>query len=342
LVGFDIFKAPNGALRNMATPTPPSIGHASDYYYGLDVHYSSGVYNKAFYTLAISDGWDTQSAFQVFAYANKNLWTPRTSFRYGAFAVRDAVGFVFPGDTSKTTTEVETAFATVGINLGPVCGFVPLANGDQITISDDEGSWTCFSILAAPGSDRLTVTLTEVPKKGRWKTGAGDPDLYVRLGLVPDPSDPETAVEIEEEGYDCRSISPGGNESCVIDFPPESSCYTDGCTAYAGVYGWSAFNNIRVEALLEGGSGPPTPPPTAEITVTATSGGNGKFVRVNWSGATATTVDIYRDDLFGEGIPIANNTANDGSYKDNGGGSGMYQVCQEEGAVVCSDPVLVP
>src|SRR5690606_24215107 len=65
LIGGEIFKAPGEALRYMEDPTLDgiSIGSANDYYDGLNVHYSSGVYNKAFYLLATSDGWDTYKAF---------------------------------------------------------------------------------------------------------------------------------------------------------------------------------------------------------------------------------------------------------------------------------------
>jgi len=37
-----------------------SIGNAADYTSTLDVHYSSGVYNKAFYLLATTQGWSAK------------------------------------------------------------------------------------------------------------------------------------------------------------------------------------------------------------------------------------------------------------------------------------------
>lgn len=47
LVGADIIKAA-GALRYMANPPQDvrSIGHASNYAAGMDVHYSSRAYNR--------------------------------------------------------------------------------------------------------------------------------------------------------------------------------------------------------------------------------------------------------------------------------------------------------
>ena len=62
MVGRDIFKE-EGALRYMDDPSRDgvSINHASEYYDGLNVHYSSGVFNKAFYHIATTEGWDTKS-----------------------------------------------------------------------------------------------------------------------------------------------------------------------------------------------------------------------------------------------------------------------------------------
>ncbi len=58
-----------------------------------------------------------------------------------------------------------------------------------------------------------------------------------------------------------------------------------------------------------------------------------------WSGATSTSVDVYRNG----GTPITT-TANDGAYTDNitnkGGGSYTYKVC-ELGTATCSNEVTV-
>jgi len=87
-----------------------SIGNASDYYDGLDVHYSSGVFNRAFYLLATTSGWNTQKAFQVFARANDLYWIPSTTFDEGACGVEMAAA-----DLSLNVAAVTTAFATVGV-----------------------------------------------------------------------------------------------------------------------------------------------------------------------------------------------------------------------------------
>jgi Zn-dependent metalloprotease len=50
-VGYGITKDTDGALRYMYDPSLDgnSIGHTNDYYSGMNVHHSSGVFNKAFY-----------------------------------------------------------------------------------------------------------------------------------------------------------------------------------------------------------------------------------------------------------------------------------------------------
>jgi vibriolysin len=113
-VGASIFKKPDGALRYMDDPTRDglSIDSVNDYYEGLDVHYSSGVYNKAFSVLARRPGWDTKKAFEVFVYANKYKWTPRSGFFSGAMGVKDAAN-----DLRYDTDDIVAAFAAVDINI---------------------------------------------------------------------------------------------------------------------------------------------------------------------------------------------------------------------------------
>ena len=112
LVGADIFKASGRALRYFDDPTRDgrSIGHARNYTNGLDVHYSSGVFNKAFYLLANKPNWGTVKAFKAFAKANKDYWTPSTNFNQGGVGVRQAAT-----DLGYSAADVVDAFAQVGV-----------------------------------------------------------------------------------------------------------------------------------------------------------------------------------------------------------------------------------
>lgn len=91
LVGAQIFKG-QGSLRYFQDPTQDgnSIGHASNYYNGIDVHHSSGVFNRAFYLLANTTGWDTKKAFEVMVRANQLYWTANTTFDEAACGVKNA------------------------------------------------------------------------------------------------------------------------------------------------------------------------------------------------------------------------------------------------------------
>ena len=113
-VGYDITKG-TGALRYMNNPTldGKSIANTANFYYGLDVHYSSGIYNKAFYNLATTAGWNTQKAFKVFARANDLYWTASTTFHQGVCGVQTAAS-----DYGYSVANVTAAFSAVGATCG--------------------------------------------------------------------------------------------------------------------------------------------------------------------------------------------------------------------------------
>ncbi|AAZ26780.1 S8 family serine peptidase [Colwellia psychrerythraea] len=81
-----------------------------------------------------------------------------------------------------------------------------------------------------------------------------------------------------------------------------------------------------------------TPPPAGDITLDTTTGrAKGKnYVDLNWSGASASSVDIYRDGS------LRTTTANDGSFRDSfrASGSFTYKVC-DQGSDNCSSEVTV-
>lgn len=114
LVGDDIFKGSSGqALRYMETPSKDgrSIDNASQYYNGLDVHYSSGVYNRAFYLIATANGYNTRKAFEVMVRANSLYWGPKSDYNDAACGVLNAAS-----DLGYSTSVVVNAFTTVGVS----------------------------------------------------------------------------------------------------------------------------------------------------------------------------------------------------------------------------------
>jgi vibriolysin len=114
MVQYEIYKDPDEALRYLCDPPLDghSIDHVDDYYSGMDVHYSSGIFNKAFYLIATSTGWTTRMAFDIFIKANMDYWTPSTNFQQGAeCALYAALDYGYPCE------DVRDAFARVGIPL---------------------------------------------------------------------------------------------------------------------------------------------------------------------------------------------------------------------------------
>ena len=111
---WEIVKDPDGAVRYLNNPPLDgySIDHVEDYYDGMDVHYSSGIFNKAFYLIATSRGWNTRMAFDIFCKANMDYWTPSTTFQQGAEGAKAAAA-----DYGYSCTDVRDAFAQVGITI---------------------------------------------------------------------------------------------------------------------------------------------------------------------------------------------------------------------------------
>lgn len=219
LVGADIFKA-SGALRYMADPTLDgnSIGHIDDYYDGMNVHHSSGVFNKAFYTLANMPGWDTRSAFQTFVVANQLYWTANSLFWQGACGVKSAAT-----DLGLSAADVVTAFAVVGITPcetpppPPPPAAYKLTNGTPVTdLAGNAGNKQYFTLDVASGATDLSFVMSG---------GTGDADMYVKYGQAPSSSD-----------FDCRPYKNGNAESCPI-VPAQAGTYWVMINAYSSYSG---------------------------------------------------------------------------------------------------------
>lgn len=119
-IGPEIFKAENKALRYMDMPSKDcadkssgrcSIDDASQYTDWLDVHYSSGVYNRFFYTLGTTADWDAKKAFDVMVHANSNYWTKTSTFSEGACGVISAAT-----DLGYNVGAVKDAFDVVKVD----------------------------------------------------------------------------------------------------------------------------------------------------------------------------------------------------------------------------------
>lgn len=115
LIGAEIMKKGSGfdALRYMDQPSRDgqSIDSADRYYDGLDVHYSSGVYNRLFYLMSTAPGWDPRKAFEVMVKANMDYWIPNTTFDEAGCGVLNAAH-----DLGFSVEDVKKSLAAVAVN----------------------------------------------------------------------------------------------------------------------------------------------------------------------------------------------------------------------------------
>ena len=219
LVGADIIK--NGtALRYMCNPPQDggSIDNASKYTSTLDVHYTSGVYNKSFCLLAKTTGWNVKKAFQVYALANKAYWTATSTFNTGACGVESAAT-----DLGYVKSDVTAAFTGVGVSCaGTGGGGSGLKNGVAVTgLAAATGAELNYTVTVAAGtSSSLTIAISG---------GTGDADLYVKLGSAPTTT-----------SYSCRPYKTGNAESCTFSAPAG--------TYYIKLRAYAAFSGVSLKA----------------------------------------------------------------------------------------------
>ncbi|TQP84058.1 hemagglutinin/proteinase HapA [Vibrio cholerae] len=219
IVGADIFKS-SGGLRYFDQPSRDgrSIDHASQYYSGIDVHYSSGVFNRAFYLLANKSGWNVRKGFEVFAVANQLYWTPNSTFDQGGCGVVKAAQ-----DLNYNTADVVAAFNTVGVNAS--CGTTPppvgkvLEKGKPITGLSGSRGGEDFYTFTVTNSGSVVVSISG---------GTGDADLYVKAGSKPTTS-----------SWDCRPYRSGNAEQCSISA-------VVGMTYHVMLRGYSNYSGVTL------------------------------------------------------------------------------------------------
>ncbi len=150
LSGADISKT-SPALRYFETPSLDglSIDHASEYYSGMDVHFSSGVFNRAFFLLSNTDGWDPKKAFEIMLFANQNYWVNSSDFIDGACgAINSAI------DLRYEANDVIAAFNEVGVT----CDNIQFIDADADLMDDN---WELFYGLDPSNADDAGLDLDQ-------------------------------------------------------------------------------------------------------------------------------------------------------------------------------------
>ena len=221
-----LLKKNSGFMRNMINPPADgySIDHVSRYYSGIDVHLSSGVYNKAFYLLATSPGWNTQKAFQVFLIANRDYWRPNATYQSAGSGVCQAAALL-----GYDGAAVKRALNAVGVTASD-CNATPtlpieIIDSEILTISGGEKENFRYYITVPNGATALTVTTNG---------NNGDADLYVKFNQ-----------DASDSNYDCGSLGETSNELCTVNNPQAGEWRIL-------VHAWAAISNIQLTANVEG------------------------------------------------------------------------------------------
>jgi subtilisin family serine protease len=173
-----------------------------------------------------------------------------------------------------------------------------------------------------PTDEPPTVTITEPADGASFDSGTS----ISFAGSASDTEDGDLTASLVWTSDLDGEIGTGGSFSAVL---------SDGTHTITAEVTDSAGNtgSDSITLTVGGGSG-------GDFTLTATGykiRGRQK-AELEWSGATSTNVDVYRDGT------LLTTTANDGFYTDNidrvGGGSYTYKVC-EEGTTTCSNEATV-
>ena len=253
LIGEDAFKAENEALRYFIDPSldGTSLGHMDDYCQPIDVHYNSGLYNRVFYLLTTTPGWNVRMSFQVFATANQMYWTPDSTFNDGACGVMQAAR-----DLGYNDEDVEAAFNGVGINP---CGLSLEGMFSLMDISGVHNETLFFYFDLEEDTDTLTIETDIYLGYGEYNIRIETPSRSV-IGYttttsevidVPDPEIGRYTVAISSDSYFnyLNLYAIGGTYLLADTFDWQSSIARGSFTIPQNVVDANTAVALRVELL---------------------------------------------------------------------------------------------
>jgi Zn-dependent metalloprotease len=245
MIGDDIKKG-SGAMRYMINPEDDgrSIGHASKFTSSMDVHHSSGVFNKAFYLLATKSGWTVRKAFEVMADANRLHWTANSTFNQGACGVEKAAI-----SRGYAVADVTAAFASVGVTGGcggttPPPGAIALTKDVSVSFAGATGTQAKYTFVVPTGSTNLSFKMSG---------GTGDGYLYTQLSTAPTT----TSYLAKSDG--------SSNAETILIAAPTAGTYHLLANAYATVSGAS------IVATYSTSTPPPACTPSATVLCSGTA-----------------------------------------------------------------------
>ena len=282
LVGDDCWTpgTPGDALRYMADPEldGSSIDHYADYYDGIDVHYSSGIANLAFYLMSqggthprgqssvVVPAIGIEKAAQIFYRANTALLTANSTFADAKLLTQQAAQQL--GYSQADVDAVKAAWDAVGVGVPiPPPPTTPLQNNVPVSnLSGNAGSKVYYSLDVPAGATSLSFTISG---------GSGDADLYVKFGSAPTSS-----------SWDCRPYTAGNAETCTIS-------NIQAGTYYVMLHGYSAFSGVTLNGVYTGGSSGANHLVINEVDYDNVGGDNAEYVEIYNPTSAAVSLTGY-------------------------------------------------
>jgi vibriolysin len=243
IVGDDVWtpSIPGDGLRYMNNPTldGDSLDYYPDYSSGVDVHYSSGIPNLAFYlmsqggthprnkTTQVVTGIGFEKAARVFYKINVDLLVASSNFEAAKTASEQAAAQL--GFTAAEITQVGNAWKAVGVGVPiPPPVTTPMEKGVPITgIAGSSGSRTYYSVTIPEGATDVNFVMSG---------GTGDADLYVRKNNAP-----------TDALYDCRPYKSGNAETCTFATSGAKGIW------YVMIKGFTSYTGVTLSVTWKGG-----------------------------------------------------------------------------------------
>lgn len=179
-----------------------SITDASKFVKGIDVHYSSGVYNRFACLLSNMENWNTKKVFQIMVHANRFYWHPKTDFAEGACDLTKAAY-----DLGFDVDSVVSAFGNVGIKVCEIGSYMRNIHPGSL-ISDlnaDEGEQIVLQLkVKVPTKEMRLVTYS----------GTGEVVMFVHTRKIR-----------KNRNAMWSSNQPGTNQFVKIDAPKPGRYY---------------------------------------------------------------------------------------------------------------------
>lgn len=151
-----------------------SIVHVQDYYDGMEVHLSSGIFNKVSCILMKNPNIGLKVTFQIYTHANRFYWGPVSNFSDAVCGILKAAY-----DLGHDTNVIREAFSVVGLNGCNLDMYIRKLYG-KTHIQNLMATKNEKIMLAFDGQFTIKNKFIRVFTEG----GAGDVDLYLNYNLI--------------------------------------------------------------------------------------------------------------------------------------------------------------